>query len=59
MKKIRIHGDYMQQMAKEFDCSIQTVRMSLYYVFNSDKSKEIRKRAKELLQKEVAAIIEE
>lgn len=53
MKKIRVHPDLKKQIAKEFGVTYQTVTMSLEFVFNSDKAKEIRKRAKELLQEEI------
>lgn len=52
MKKIRIHPEIRQEIAKEFSVTRQTVDMSLKCVFNSDKAKSIRKRAKELLIKE-------
>ncbi|WP_338394798.1 hypothetical protein [Fulvitalea axinellae] len=42
----------MKIIEKEMKCSNQAVRMSLQYVYNSEKSKAIRKRAKELLLKE-------
>ncbi len=56
MKKIRIHHSYLKQIAEEFDCTTQSVRMSLEYVFNSEQAKSIRKRAKELLLEEVNQI---
>ena len=49
MKKILIHPTYKNQIAKELNVTKQTVDMSLKYVFDSDKAKKIRKRAKELL----------
>lgn len=52
MKKIRLHPQLMHQIVKEQKVSMQAVRMSLYYVFNSEKSKAIRQRAKELLTRE-------
>lgn len=53
MKKIRIHPELKTQITEEFKVSIQTVSMSLKYFFNSNKAKAIRKRALELLQKEI------
>ncbi len=58
MKKILIHPTYKNQIAKEFKVTKQTVDMSLKYVFNSETSKDIRKRAKELLLKESEKIVE-
>ncbi len=59
MKKILIHPKLSRDLAEEFKTSYQTVKMSLQYVFNSQKAKEIRLRAKELLLKEVNKIDEE
>ena len=56
MKKILIHPTYKNQIAKELNVTKQTVDMSLKYVFDSDKAKNIRKRAKELLEKEAKKI---
>ncbi len=53
MKKIRVHPDIKKQIAKEFNVSYQTVTMSLEFVFNSEKAKAIRQRAKVLLQEEL------
>lgn len=58
MKKILIHPTYKNQIAKEFKVTKQTVDMSLKYVFNSGTSKDIRKRAKDLLLKESEKIVE-
>ncbi|GIZ15754.1 hypothetical protein [Capnocytophaga catalasegens] len=52
MKKIRVHPDLKKEIAKEFSVTMQSVDMSLKYVFNSKQAKEIRQRAKELLQAE-------
>lgn len=52
MKKIRIDIELKKQISKELSISLQSVRMSLDYVFNSDNAKKVRKRAKELLIKE-------
>lgn len=49
MKKIRIHPELKKQIAKEFQVTIQSVDMSLKYVFQSETAEAIRKRAKELL----------
>ena len=57
MKKILIHPTYKNQIAKELNVTKQTVDMSLKYVFDSDKAKKIRKRAKELLEQEAKKII--
>ena len=59
MKKIRLHPKLKHQLVNEFNVSMQTVSMSLANVFNSDKAKSIRKRAKELLQAEADKIKEE
>ena len=56
MKKILIHPIHKKQIAKELEVTTQTVDMSLKYVFDSDKSKSIRKRAKELLEQEAKKI---
>jgi hypothetical protein len=56
MKIILIHPTYKNQIAKEFEVTKQTVDMSLKYVFNSDTSKKIRKRAKTLLEQEAKKI---
>ena len=57
MKKILIHPTYKNQIAKEFKVTKQTVDMSLKYVFNSKTSKDIRKRAKGLLENESKKIV--
>ena len=56
MKKINLHPDLKNKIAKEFNVTTQTVDMSLKYVFNSEKAKAIRTRAKEMLQKEIIEI---
>lgn len=56
MKKILIHPNYKHEIAKEFRVSMQTVDMSLKYVFNSEVAKSIRKKAKEMLLKEANEI---
>ncbi len=56
MKKIRIHHSYLKEIAEEFNCTTQSVRMSLEYVFNSEQAKSIRRRAKELLLNEANKI---
>ncbi|WP_281237885.1 hypothetical protein [Flavobacterium praedii] len=53
MKKIHIHPVLKKQLEKEFSTSYQTVTMSLDGVFTSEKAKAIRKRAVELLEKEI------
>lgn len=58
MKEILIHPKHKAQLAKEFGVSQQTVNMTLKYVYNSDKSKLIRSRAKELLIEESKSIEE-
>ena len=59
MKKILLHPDYKKQIAKEFAVTMQTVDMSLKYVFDSEKARNIRQRAKQLLEKEVNNIVNE
>lgn len=54
--KILLHAELIKKLEKEFDTSNQTVRMSLYHVFQSDKAKKIRMRAKELLQEQALQI---
>lgn len=56
MKKIRLHPIFMNQIAREEGVTLQTVRMSLYYHFNSEKSQAIRRRAKELLLAEAQKV---
>ena len=56
MKKIKLHPDLMNQIAKEFGVTLQSVRMSLAYVFNSEKAEAIRQRAKEMLKAEFETI---
>jgi len=56
MKKIRINVELKKQISNEFEISLQSVRMSLDYVFNSDTAQKVRKRAKELLIKEAKKI---
>lgn len=56
MKKIRVHPDLKKQIAKEFQVTMQSVDMSLKYVFNSEQAKAIRQRAKELLQAESESV---
>ena len=56
MKTIEISHNHKRQLATEFNVSIETIRMSLGYVFNSDKNKKIRARAKELLLTEAKKI---
>lgn len=50
--QINIADEHKKILADEFEVTIQTVRMALIYVNNSPKAKAMRKRAKELLQKE-------
>ena len=56
MKNILIHPTYKNQIAKELQVTKQTVDMSLKYVFNSETAKEVRKRAKKLLEQEAKKI---
>ncbi|MCJ1808888.1 hypothetical protein [Flavobacterium covae] len=56
MKNILIHPTYKNQIAKEFKVTKQTVDMSLKYVFKSETSQRIRKRAKKLLEIEAKKI---
>jgi len=56
MKNILLHPFLKRELVKEFDCSRQTVDMSLKFVFNSAKSLKIRQRAKELLKEEIKKI---
>jgi len=55
MKKrseIFVHPIHRKEIAKEFDTTLQTVRMALKYVNNSSLGKRIRTRAIELLRLE-------
>ena len=52
MKKILLHPELKHKIKDEFDCTLQTVDMSLKFVFQSEKADKIRKRAKELLIEE-------
>ncbi len=56
--KIEISSKFKNQLAEEFETSLQSVQMSLNYVFNSEQAKKIRGRAKELLQAEITKINE-
>lgn len=56
MKKIRLHAELKKQISKELKVSVQSVRMSLDYVFNSDNAKQARKMAKKLLIEEAKKI---
>jgi len=56
MKNILLHPFLKRELVKEFDCSMQTIDMSLKYVFNSAKSLKIRQRTKELLKAEIKKI---
>ncbi len=51
--EIRMHIACKKQIAQEFDVTLQSVYMSLKYIFNSEKAKSIRKRAIEILKEEV------
>lgn len=52
-REIKIHDTHKAILKDEFGVSMQTIRMSLKYVFNKGRNKKIRARAIELLQKEV------
>lgn len=52
MQEIKLHYDFKKMLSKEFNVTEQTISMALKYVFNSDKAKQIRLRAKELLEQE-------
>ncbi len=56
MKNILLHPKLKNKISSEIKVSKQTVDMSLSYVFNSDKAKVIRAKAKELLQNEIDEI---
>ena len=56
MKKILLHPKLKHQIKDELKCTLQTVDMSLRYVFKSDNADLIRKRAKELLTEEAQKI---
>ena len=52
MKKILLHPKLKHKIKDEFGCTLQSVDMSLRYVFQSTQADKIRKRAKELLIEE-------
>ena len=56
MKKIRIVAEMKKQIAKELGVSIQTVETSLSYFSDSPTSREVRKKAKELLLEEASKV---
>lgn len=56
--RIEIPSKYKKQLAEEFETSLQSVQMSLRYVFNSETAEQIRLRAKEMLQEEIEKINE-
>lgn len=56
--KIELSIAHKKIIAKEFGKSLQSVRMSLEYVFNSTTAKMMRSRAKELLESEANKINE-
>ncbi len=47
---------FKEQIATEFDCHVQTVRMALIWYNNSQLAEKIRSRAKELLLEEAKKI---
>lgn len=59
MKKILVHPDLMNQIADEFGVTLQSVRNALRFIFNSERAKNIRKRAVELLEEEAKKLDEE
>jgi len=54
--KINIPNKWVPGLAEEFGVSQQAIRNALYHLSNSDNAKAIRRRAKELLQREVEKI---
>jgi len=56
MEKIELSVKHRRELAVEFDTTLQTIRMSLQYVFNSPQAHAIRKRAKEMLLREAEKI---
>ncbi|SHK71559.1 hypothetical protein SAMN05444371_3424 [Epilithonimonas mollis] len=53
MKKILLHPELKHKIKDEFNCTLQTVTMSLDFVFNSEKAKKIRQRSAELLKEQI------
>lgn len=51
-KTIRVPKGWTEILAKKHGVTLQSVRMSLQYVFNSDKAKRIRETALEMLKME-------
>lgn len=56
--KIRIAPVFKNQMAAEFNTSLQNIKTSLDYYNKSELAKKIRGRAKELLQKEANDVLD-
>lgn len=56
MIEINIAYQHKQSLAKEFRVTPESVRQSLNYMNNSTKARQIRIKAKELLEEEVKKI---
>lgn len=56
MIEILVHPKLKQELVDEFKTSMQTVNMALKYVYNSDLSKSIRLKAKELMIEQIELI---
>lgn len=55
-KRIEISSKHKNDIARELNVSKYWVQLSLDHVYDSDKSKAIRRRAKQLLQEEINKI---
>ncbi|MBS2100675.1 hypothetical protein [Carboxylicivirga linearis] len=55
--QINLAAKHKEILKEEYSVSDQTIRMVLMYVNNSPKAKEIRKRAKELLEQEANNVV--
>ena len=58
MEKLRIEisSKHKKKLMTEFEVSLQTIQYALDFTYNSERSKKIRERAKELLQVELDKI---
>ncbi len=56
MERIELSVRHRRALAVEFNTTLQTIRMSLQYVFNSKQAHAIRRRAKEMLLQEAEKI---
>ena len=55
-QRIKIDSKSISALSEKFDCSLQTVRLSLKFLLNSEKAVQIRLAAKEILLQQVNKI---